>query len=78
MFDEVIQKVIDGLEGVAKVAVWVAQAKATSKEGKDLMKQEWSVCDPTDSMCVVSVMWEKDIGKMYENESYKLIGKRSL
>ena len=71
-------KEVDGLGTGQLVTVMVkvmdvgAPEKVKTKEGKELSKQECKICD--DSGCVCLVLWEKDVGAVEEEESYKLIG----
>ena len=57
---------------IVKVMDVGAPEKVKTKEGKDLTKQKCKICD--ESGCVRLVLWEKDVGAVEEEESYKLIG----
>ena len=44
--------------------------KVKTKDGKELSKQECKICD--EYGCLWLVLWEKDVGRVEEEESYKL------
>ena len=57
---------------VVKVFNLSAPAKVTTKDGKELCKQECVVCD--ESGCVRLVLWEENVGVVKEGCSYRLKG----
>ena len=56
---------------VIKAMVVATPEKVKTNDGKELSKQECKICD--ESGCLQLVLWEKDVGRVEEEESYKLI-----
>ena len=56
---------------VIKAMDVAAPEKVKTKDGKELNKEECKICD--ESGCLRLVLWKKDVGRVEEEESYKLI-----